>query len=146
MKVLIKNILVISIIGFILQYIWEYLQCGIFYTMPNKSPSTLMISATLGDVAITILLYIIIALSSRRFSWITHKWDLKEITIMILYSLFVSFYFESSALYTGRWSYARTMPLFFNTNIGLIPVLQLLILLPLTFFISRVLLKQLNLR
>lgn len=144
MKLFIKIIFVLSVISFLFQYLWEYFQCGIFYIMPVETASSLMISAVIGDVFITLTLYLILAFMNKRFDWIIAKWQSKELIVMILYSLFVSFYFESSALYTGRWTYSNEMPLFPNTGIGLLPVLQLLILIPLTCYISKKIIKFLH--
>lgn len=145
MKKLLKNLLVVAIISFILQYTWEYLQCGTFFIMPaDISLSHLMLSATFGDVNMTIILYLLLSFANRDFNWIINKWESKEYIIMSLYALFLSFYFEVHALYTGRWSYSSAMPLFPNTNIGLIPVMQLLILFPVTFIISKLVLNKFN--
>lgn len=139
MKKFIRNIIVITIISFLFQYSWEYWQCGIFYDVTNiGNHSRLMASATFGDIVMTLILYGLLALVNHDVNWIIKKWNFKEFVIIALYALFLSFYFEISALYTGRWSYSSKMPLFPNTNIGLIPVIQLLILFPLTFFISKI--------
>ncbi|WP_427340022.1 hypothetical protein [Caloranaerobacter sp. DY30410] len=145
MKKLIRNIIVITIISFLFQYAWEYWQCGIFYDVTNLSNhSRLMASATFGDIVMTLILYGLLVLVNHDINWIIKKWDFKEFIIIGLYALFLSFYFEISALYTGRWSYSSKMPLFPNTNIGLIPVIQLLILFPLTFLISKIIIKYLE--
>jgi len=101
----------------------------------------LMASATLGDVLMTIVLYLLLALVNKSVDWVIKGWSLKDFSIIILYGLFMSFYFEISALYIGRWGYSTLMPLFPNTNIGLVPVVQLLLLFPLTFIISRPIIK-----
>jgi hypothetical protein len=138
MKTLLRNTAIIALISFALNYAWEYWQCSIFYVMPSESIPSLMISATVGDVLLSVALYIIIALADKDLDWILFRWSFREYAVMILYSLSSSFYFESNALYTHRWSYSDAMPLFFSTNIGLVPVLQLLILFPLAFLIGRI--------
>jgi hypothetical protein len=99
--------------------------------------SPLMWSAIMGDVVMTVILYLLLSLVNKSINWIRAKYDYKDMLISILYGLFLSFYFEVSALYTGRWEYSENMPLFLNTDIGLLPVLQLLILFPVTFIGSR---------
>lgn len=137
-----SKILVVIIISFILQYLWEYWQCGIFYNMgADPLHSLLMWSATFGDVMMTVGLYLLLSAINKDFNWILNRWDIKEYLFMLFYALFFSFYFEASALHTGRWGYSLAMPLFPNTNIGLIPVLQLIILFPITFLISKFIIK-----
>lgn len=136
---LIRNVLVITIFSFIFHYVWEYWQCEIFYIMESNIPSSsIMASATFGDVIMTIFLYGLLSLVNYDIDWIIKKWKIKEYVIITLYALFLSFYFEVSALYSGRWGYSSEMPLFPKTNIGLVPVMQLLLLFPLSFFISKI--------
>jgi len=145
MKKFIKSILIITIVAFIFQLSWEYFQCGIFYALEeigSKEHFLLMTSATLGDIMMTIVLYGLLALVNHDLNWYFKKWEIKEYVIITLYALFMSFYFEISALYTGRWAYSNLMPLFPNTNIGLIPVIQLLLLFPLTFYIAKIITKK----
>ncbi|SHJ78587.1 hypothetical protein [Paramaledivibacter caminithermalis] len=141
MKKVFKNFIVVAFVAAVLQYAWEYWQCGIFYSMDaNTQQSSLMLSATFGDVNMTVILYFLLSFVNKDFNWIIKRWESKEYIIMNLYALFLSFYFEVHALYTGRWGYSEAMPFFLNTNIGLIPVIQLIILFPVTFFISKIIL------
>ncbi len=140
-----KKIAVVVVVSFILQYLWEYWQCGIFFAMePDPFHSLLMWSATFGDVVMTVGLYLLLSVINKNLHWIIQPWAIKEYLFMLLYALFFSFYFEVSALYTGRWGYSPAMPLFPNTNIGLVPVLQLILLFPLTFFISKIIIKKIT--
>lgn len=147
MKKIIKYFLVVTGTALLLHGIWEYWQCGIFYTMGDISSfehTRLMASATSGDVGIALVLFIILIFVNKDLEWLTDEWGRKDYVIMILYSLFVSFYFEVNALYEGRWGYSQQMPLFPTTNIGFLPVIQLLILLPLGFYLSRWILKRID--
>ena len=143
MRKLLKNLIVIAIVSLILQTAWEYWQCGRYYTMADMTNHTrLMTSATFGDVIMTIVLYGLLVLVNHDVDWIMKKWNLKEYVIMILYSLFLSFYFEISALHSNRWGYNELMPLFPTTNIALVPVIQLVVLFPVSFYISSLILKR----
>jgi len=144
MKDFTRNILVVAVIAFILQLIWEYAQCGAFFVVDDLTGHTrLMLSATIGDMNMSIILYVLLAFINEDINWLLSKWNKHDYVITILYGLFLSFYFETHALYTGRWGYNPvTMPLFPNTNIALIPVIQLVILLPLIFYISKVLINK----
>ncbi|MEK6265883.1 MAG: hypothetical protein N2B06_14110 [Clostridium sp.] len=145
MNKILRNIFVIAIVSTIFQAVWEYSQCSIFFTMDDLSNNTrLMFSATFGDVIMTLALYSLLSFVNGELEWFVKKWDRTEWVIMILYALFLSFYFEISALHNGRWGYSENMPLFPNTNIALIPVVQLLILFPLSFWVSKHILTHFN--
>lgn len=138
MKPFVRNMIIVALVSFVLQYAWEYIQCGLFYTMENTTNYTgVMMSATFGDVMMTVVLYGLLVWVNRDADWIMKKWDTKEYVIMILYAFFLSFYFEISALYQGRWGYTSKMPLIPTTNIAVLPVIQLLILFPISFYISK---------
>ncbi|AGB42031.1 hypothetical protein Halha_2148 [Halobacteroides halobius DSM 5150] len=145
MKKFIRNLVVVAVVSLILHGIWEFIQCGIFYTMEEQSVLeyyALMISAISGDVGISVGLYLILVFTSNDLNWLMKQRNRKDYVISILYALFVSFYFEIHALYYNRWGYSVQMPLFPGTNIGLVPVMQLLVLLPLSFMISRYIIKK----
>jgi hypothetical protein len=65
------------------------------------------------------------------------NWERKDYIISTLYSALAAFYFEAHALQLGRWEYQDTMPLVYGTSIALVPVIQLALLLPLGFIITK---------
>ena len=147
MKSLLRNVLIVIIVSLIFHGIWEYWACGTFYTGADFNSSAhllLMISATFGDVVMSIVLFGILSGLNKNYNWLLNKWNPKDITIMILYALFLSFYFEIDALHQGRWGYSEYMPLILGTPIGLVPVLQLLVLFPLTFMTSGYIIRLYN--
>jgi len=139
MKYFLRNILIVIIVSLIFQGLWEYWVCGTFYAMDDTNSTEhllLMVSATFGDMVMSVILFCLLAVLNKNSNWLLHRWSSKDRVIMILYALFLSFYFEISALDQGRWVYSDFMPLVLESPIGLVPVLQLLILFPLTFLVS----------
>lgn len=135
-----RLILIFSAVEFILHAIWEYTACGLFYTMGGQGfieHQLLMIQATIGDVFIALGLFLILAFVNRQSDWFLEKWERKDYVISILYSVLIAFYFEIHALYIGRWGYQETMPLIYGTPIAIAPVIQLALLLPLGFIITK---------
>ncbi len=131
---------VVAVIAFIIQLIWEYSQCGLFYIADDLTGHTrLMFSATIGDMNMSILLLWMLMFINKDVNWLIGKWHRHDYTIMVFYALFLSFYFEIHALHTGRWGYnPDTMPIIPGTPIGWLPVIQLLILFPIIFKVSRI--------
>lgn len=143
MKTITRNTVVISIVAFVLQMIWEYAQCSYLYELNDLTGHTrLMLSATVGDTNMSIILYWILIFINKNVNWIVEKWHRHDYIITTLYALFLSFYFEIHALYTNRWGYnPETMPLFPGTPVAFVPVMQLLVLFPVIFLISRKILR-----
>lgn len=136
----IKLISIFSIVELILHGIWEYAACGIFYTMEGQGfieHQLLMIQATIGDVFIALGLFFILAFVNQRSNWFLEQWERKDLVISLLYSVLAAFYFESHALHLDRWGYQENMPLVYGTSIALVPVVQLALLLPLGFIITK---------
>jgi len=124
-KLQFKNVLSIAVIGFILQFVWEYSQaplysCYIFF----YQCLWLCFRATLGDVVITLLLYGVF-LKTRSKS------------LILILGFFIAWGIEVLALSSGRWSYNELMPLIPVLKVGLTPVLQMSFLPLLTFYLQR---------
>ena len=136
----IKLISIFSIVELILHGIWEYSACSIFYTMEGQGfieHQLLMIQATVGDVFIALGLFFILAFVNHHSNWFLEQWERKDFVISLLYSVLVAFYFEAHALHIDRWGYQENMPLVYGTSIAVLPVLQLALLLPLGFLITK---------
>lgn len=136
----IKLISIFAAVELVLHGIWEYTACGIFYTMEGQGfieHQLLMIQATVGDVFIALGLFLILAFVNHRSNWFLENWERKDYIISLLYSVLVAFYFEAHALHLGRWGYQENMPLVYGTSIALVPVIQLSLLLPLGFVLTK---------
>ncbi|WP_066172480.1 hypothetical protein [Bacillus marinisedimentorum] len=142
MKLWLRDIMTVGAVSFLLQLIWEVSQCSVFYQMELNLLNPLLWSATFGDMNMTIFLYALLSFVHGTRDWIEQPFTKTTMVIMTLYALFLSFFFEISALYKGRWEYSGLMPFFPGTNIGLLPVVQLLILFPAAFYISKLVLKR----
>ncbi|RAK06465.1 hypothetical protein C8C77_1231 [Halanaerobium saccharolyticum] len=139
MKKTLRLIAIFTLTALIIFAAGEYIICGIFYSMEGQAfieHQLLMFSAIMGDVFIALGLLLLLAFVNRRSDWFLDKWERKDIVIHLLYSTLLAFYFEAHALYTGRWGYSESMPLVKGTSIGLVPVLFLIILIPLIFYIT----------
>ena len=148
MKRFLINIAIISVIAFILQGIWEYVVCGPFYTttiIDLTGHTQLMLSATFGDMMMSVILYGVLVFVNNDVDWVNKKWRRHDYVITILYALFLSFYFEISALHIERWGYSSAMPIIPTTPLALLPVIQLLILLPIIFALARILNSRIKL-
>lgn len=139
--------IIVSIVSFFFHLIWEFSQCIPFFVHGDPEPSYLsMIQATLGDVLLTWISYLGVALISKNLLWILEKrWKWSWMFTLICIAFFLSITIEVYALRTGRWSYTDINPLFLN-RISIVPVLQLLILFPATFFLSRVICQKFSSR
>jgi len=85
--------------------------------------------ASLGDVFYTFLAVGLITLFKRDPLWFRSAKG-REYAILALFGFFIALSVEYKAAAFGRWAYADAMPLLFG--LGLSPLLQMTVLLPLT--------------
>lgn len=130
--------IVVSAIAFVLHLVWENMQCSQFIHI-NSPPSQLaMIVASLGDVALTWLAFLGVAVVSRDLKWYSNEnWATIQIICIQAEAVAISIFVEYFALQTNRWSYTDSNPLIPGLDISILPVLQLMILLPVTFILAR---------
>ena len=142
-RVLPKYCLVVSGTAFLLHFVWEWLQCPLFF-VHRQSPPTLraMLVATLGDMFLTWIAQLVMALVTRRWFWALRPWSRAETLSLISCGVVLGVGTEYWALATGRWAYTEMNPLVPGTGISALPVAQLVVLFPLTFWLTRRVLRR----
>ena len=132
-----KQIVSLSLIAFVLHIIWENLQAPLFqgYESFVQHFSACFIG-TIGDVIFTLFVCIMIALVKENFNWI-NTLNKKDLVVLIAVAFFFSIGIEQRALLFGRWDYADTMPIIPYLKVGLTPVLQMILLLPFSIYLTK---------
>lgn len=131
---LLPYLALLSAISFVLHFAWEYIQCQPFF-VHGAAPATLsgMLGATLGDLVLTGLVYAGVAAVARNWRWPRLPWTPGIWVALLGLSLAIGVSVEWYALSVGRWSYTGLAPLLPMTSLSVVPLLQLVILLPLSF-------------
>lgn len=133
----------VTCIAFGLHYLWETIQCSSFFIhLEGKPTPAAMVTATLGDVAMTWFAQIVVAIVSRRWLWLLERWRWPQWTLLLALALALSFLVEYWGLGIARWACTDINPRIPGTAISAIPVAQLVLLFPLTFGLTRLLLRR----
>lgn len=130
--------LTVSAIAFALHFVWEFAQCELFFehiTYPVGIGA--MAWAAVGDVALTWLIYGVVALAWRRWTWGQRQWTAGQWALMLGIALALAVGVELRALANDTWRYTELAPRLPGTRIALVPLLQLLLLTPLTLAFAR---------
>jgi len=129
----------LALYGLGLNAVWEYVQCGTFYAMPDLSfwrHALLMWAAIFGDVVIVLG----IAYLARLTVGAGHlfPFDQKGWLAMLGFGLIASVILEWSARHLNLWAYNQRMPviIIFGESIGLSPILQITVLPALSVYLS----------
>ncbi len=128
--------------AFGLNYLWENMQCPWFFIPRDGNGGQIaMVIATLGDVTLTWMAQGLVAAVSRRWLWLLGPWHWRQWATLLGAALGLSVLVESWALTTSQWAYTAINPRVPGTPISMLPVAQLLLLFPLTFGLSRKLIR-----
>jgi|GEM_PF-708410 len=125
--------------GLVLNEIWEMAQMSAYVETAGRSwTSTLgfCTRAAVGDVGMVLGIFAVGTLAAGDLLWgLGGRWNIYA-TAAIL-GLAYAALVEYAALAAGRWSYTERMPVVPGLGAGVWPLLQMTLLPPLTFWISR---------
>jgi hypothetical protein len=137
-RVIVVHALSVTGSAFVLHYLWENMQCPRFFIHTGgDAGQSAMVLASLGDVAMTWIAQGLVAVVSKRWLWVLGPWRFRQWALLIVAALALSFLVESWALATSRWAYTVINPRVPGMSISALPVAQMVLLFPLTFGLSR---------
>ena len=123
---------ILAVSAFGLNLLWEGIQMSLYSSLDETSVFTkiiIHIAASLGDAVITLGAYLLIAL----IRWDVRWWQAARFRDFFIFAVFGAIsatLIELVAINRGIWIYGSDMPIVPLLNIGLLPLLQLTILLP----------------
>lgn len=124
----------VFIVAVLVNYPWELAQSPLYTEGGNlKGMGWHCFVAALGDGLLVLLVLAAGAAAFHRQDWFERP-GLRGYALMGMAGLLVAVLVETVAVHVlGRWSYADEMPRVPGVDIGIIPLLQMLILPPLAF-------------
>jgi hypothetical protein len=127
----------IFVIAVIMNYVWELAQARLYVGL-EYSPAMLWhcFVASLGDGVMVLLILSAGWLTLRRWDWFVRP-GLLGFVVMTVAGFILAVLVEWVAVHIlNRWQYTENMPRLPGVDIGLIPIVQMLILPPLIFRIA----------
>jgi len=128
----VKYIATLATVTFVLHIIWENAQAPLYAGYQSFSHHfSMCFVGTIGDVVIT--------LSVLVFLWLLRK-DVSrpaDFLALAILGFVVAVVIEQHALLSGKWDYALAMPIIPILKVGLAPILQMTLLLPLSFYLAK---------
>ena len=140
------------LVSFILNVIWEYLHYPLYICTWERVSCSLV--AGLYDALIILGIYVGGLLLFRAPFWFAparlnrsnRRWSRRSFLVysyLFILSFTIAYGIELRALLTDRWTYAATMPIIPILNVGLSPIVQLLVLVPLSLYLAKYVAKKL---
>ena len=91
--------------------------------------------ASIGDGVMVLAIFAAGALMHRRVIWFG-RWLAGSLAFTVLLGALIGAAVEWWGLSTGRWNYDDTMPRVPGLDLGIVPIAQIALLAPLTFWIA----------
>ncbi len=136
-----KIIIYIILISIPINFIWEMAQMPLYKNMPwNLDTSLFCLVASFGDALMIIIIFFSVAFILKENNWILDL-TLQKIVLMLLVGFIIAILVERFALVDNMWSYSALMPII-PFNVGLSPILQMVILPLLIFRIIKKIIKM----
>ena len=133
-----KFLFVLWLAAFGLNVLWELAQVFAFSSLDKASAFETFILVTVASVAdalITLAAFLIVALLRRNWQW-RKSAGVSDFLIFGIVGMVSAVLIETIALSRGTWSYGDYMPIIPLLKIGLLPFVQLTVLLPAALGIS----------
>ena len=132
----------VVIFALLLNFPWEMLQVPWYVGMaqaPHVQAVRACLQATFGDALIMLIAHGVVALVTRNRHWIASArgWSLAGFTGVGVALTAVIEGLATRGYWVSSWAYLPAMPLVPGTGIGLLPLLQWLVLPPLTVWFVR---------
>lgn len=130
-----KQIAVIYAAAFLINYLWEMLQMPFFSDMNYGELAAwfFCFKASIGDANIILFIFILGRVLFRDWEWVQQLNGIK-LVYLFLTGATIAILIETHALSAGRWRYSQIMPTLLFIEVGLVPVIQLIIL-PISSFL-----------
>ena len=133
----VKQALLIIIVAVALNYLWEVTQAPLYLGFEDwRSVWWHCLVAASGDGILVWLIFVVGWITFKRFEWYVHP-NSRALAVMLVTGLLIGIGIEWVAINKlSRWAYTADMPLLPGLDVGLVPVLQMLLLPPVIFRIA----------
>lgn len=126
------------LVSLVVNYVWEMLQMPFYAAMSFSNPISYSrcLFASVGDAAIVVGIFILGRVLFRTLSWPEKLTPTKAIYLILIGSA-IAIIIEVVALKADRWAYSSLMPLIPFFEVGIVPVVQLMVLPFISFSLTR---------
>lgn len=130
----------VAVVSFVLHLGWEFLHAPFFIFDQQSSPTSLagcLLFCSGVDIVMSLAAYCSVSLTWRDRGWLMEK-NFGHVSAFVGIALLLAVVSEYTAMhYRNLWEYSAHMPVIPFVEIGLTPVLQWLILPPITPVLSK---------
>lgn len=136
MKDSVARIIVILVIGGVFHYLWESLHVVLYTDYEHLTTLSIELYATCGDVMYVAFGLALLSVVRKTVGWVMAP-TRADYVLLALIGLGIALFVEYKALMLGRWVYTEAMPIIPLLGVGLSPIVQMTLGLPLSVYIAR---------
>ncbi len=126
----------LSLVAFVAHLLWEASHVSLYTGYEGLSPTfPIHVWAAIGDVLYTLGIYFVVALFKKDVLWLRRVTVLDLVTLALV-GFVLAVGIEWKALFFERWAYLPSMPIIPLLEVGLSPILQMVILLPFSVYVA----------
>lgn len=127
-----RYIFTLIISAFLFHLVWENAQASLYAGYQSFfAHFPICLVGTVGDVVITIFALVLVRLFKKDVPQTA-----ADFLSLAIIGFVIAVAIEQNALLIGKWNYAPAMPIIPTLNVGLAPILQMTIMLPLSFYLA----------
>ena len=129
-----KTVMVIFVTAVFFNYPWELVQAPLYMGMEQfRTAAWHCFMASLGDGLLVLIILAAGWVGLHRYDWFVHP-GVQGYGVMLMTGLVLGIAIEWISMYLlGRWMYTAQMPLVPGLDVGVVPIVQMLILPPVIF-------------
>lgn len=134
----------IALISFGLHFVWEFSHVRLYTAFDHWSGGIPVYwLATIGDVLYTLGAFALVSAIKQTYDWVRDM-TLSDYLMLVSLGFLIALFVEYKGLAFERWQYLPDMPIIPVLNVGLSPVLEMSLLLPLTVFLTALVLRRIK--
>ena len=132
-----EQVVTLFVLAVLFNYPWELAQSPLYAGMGSSNRMWWhCFVASLGDGLLMLLIFAAGWTALHRQDWFVRP-GLRGYAVMLAVGLIISVGVEWIAVHiVGRWAYTERMPLVPGLRVGIVPILQMLVLPPLIFWVA----------
>lgn len=137
-------LIIVLFFSFMLNFVWEKTHVVLYKDYSDfvaKFFIPVSIYTAFIDTILVLIIYFLNAVIFQDFLWVK-RINYFNILITGIFGIFIATFIEQRALNLGKWAYTDSMPILPILNVGLSPVLQMILLPVIIFYLANIIVKK----
>ncbi len=134
----------VSVVGFVLNLIWEVVQCSTYFrhlSVPLELSA--MVYVSIGDVIMMWAVYGTVSLLTGSATWFLRDWNGATFARIAAIGSLIAIGPEIWSLKSGRWAYTENNPVIPLIGVSVLPLLQMSLISSISMYFAKRNLKAL---